>query len=250
MILLRFSSLDKSKRTHDWNNDIVNAIFKMRIDIYDVSIKNLIWRDNDIFAFDSTIRLNVLKLKKLMNFIGRLLHDTHDEPDEQELEAHYMYMEKIQEVLTIDSGPTYVADPLEKVKFDDDYNVFATDKHHSKKPEFINDTCVVESIDSNVIPGSSDMCDNEGRLLHDTHDEPDEQELEAHYMYMEKIQEVPTIDSGPTYVADLLEKVKFDDDYNVFATDKHHFKKLEFINDTCVVESIDSNVIPGSSDIS
>ncbi|GKE49841.1 hypothetical protein Tco_1481099 [Tanacetum coccineum] len=29
--------------------------------------------------------------------------------------------------------------------------------------------------------------------LHDTNDEPKEQELEAHYMYMEKIQEVPTV---------------------------------------------------------
>ncbi|GJU27736.1 hypothetical protein Tco_1166357 [Tanacetum coccineum] len=30
---------------------------------------------------------------------SELLQDTYDEPDEQELEAHYMYMEKIQEVL-------------------------------------------------------------------------------------------------------------------------------------------------------
>ncbi|GJR72617.1 hypothetical protein Tco_0084982 [Tanacetum coccineum] len=43
------------------------------------------------------------------------LHDTDEEPDKQELEAHYMYMEKIQEVLTADSGPTYDAEPLEHV---------------------------------------------------------------------------------------------------------------------------------------
>nr|GFA12322.1 integrase, catalytic region, zinc finger, CCHC-type, peptidase aspartic, catalytic [Tanacetum cinerariifolium] len=102
------------------------------------------------------------------------LHDTHDEPDEKELEAHYMYMEKIQEVPTTDSGPTYDADPLEKVKFNDDYNVFTTDKHHSKKPEFINDTCVVESIDSNVTPGSSDMCDNEGQADQNAEEHEDE----------------------------------------------------------------------------
>ncbi|GKB61319.1 hypothetical protein Tco_0917505 [Tanacetum coccineum] len=46
------------------------------------------------------------------------LHDTDEEPDEQELEAHYMYMTKIQEVLqtTYDNfGPTYDAEPLEKI---------------------------------------------------------------------------------------------------------------------------------------
>ncbi|GJT91444.1 retrovirus-related pol polyprotein from transposon TNT 1-94 [Tanacetum coccineum] len=45
------------------------------------------------------------------------LSDTNDERDEQELEAYYMYMIKIQEVLTtVDEnfGPTYDAKPLEK----------------------------------------------------------------------------------------------------------------------------------------
>ncbi|GKD63091.1 putative ribonuclease H-like domain-containing protein [Tanacetum coccineum] len=32
--------------------------------------KDLIWRENDIFAFDSMVRLNALKLKNLMNFVG------------------------------------------------------------------------------------------------------------------------------------------------------------------------------------
>ncbi|GKF54664.1 hypothetical protein Tco_0165004, partial [Tanacetum coccineum] len=58
------------------------------------------------------------------------LHDTDEEPDEQDLEAHYMYMAKIQD--------------------------------HSEQPESFNDTYVVETVDSNVTPDSSDMCDNEG----------------------------------------------------------------------------------------
>ncbi|GJU01378.1 hypothetical protein Tco_1111716 [Tanacetum coccineum] len=58
------------------------------------------------------------------------LEDTDKEVDEQELEAHYMYMAKIQEVHTTDSGPSFDTKPLEKV-------------------------------DSNVIPDSSDMCDND-----------------------------------------------------------------------------------------
>ncbi|GKC93142.1 retrovirus-related pol polyprotein from transposon TNT 1-94 [Tanacetum coccineum] len=64
-------------------------------------------------------------------------HDIDDEPDEQELEAHYMY------------------------KSNDDYNVFATERQYSEQPQSINDIYVVETVDSNVIPNSSDMCDNE-----------------------------------------------------------------------------------------
>ncbi|GJR81814.1 hypothetical protein Tco_0152599 [Tanacetum coccineum] len=60
---------------------------------------------------------------------GEWLQDTNEEPSEQELEAHYIYMAKIQE--------------------------------HSEQPESINDTYVVETVDSNVIPNSSDMCDND-----------------------------------------------------------------------------------------
>ncbi|GKF80964.1 gag-pol polyprotein, partial [Tanacetum coccineum] len=44
-----------------------------------------------------------------------LLEDTDEEIDEQELEAHYSYMEKIQEVPTTDSGTD--TKPLEKVQY-------------------------------------------------------------------------------------------------------------------------------------
>nr|GEX67932.1 hypothetical protein [Tanacetum cinerariifolium] len=58
------------------------------------------------------------------------LQDTDEEPHEQELETHYMYMVKIQEVLhaTNDNSlPTYYVEPLEKVHTNDDYNVVATE---------------------------------------------------------------------------------------------------------------------------
>nr|GEY96168.1 hypothetical protein [Tanacetum cinerariifolium] len=57
--------------------------------------------------------------------------DTGEEIDEQELEAHYCFMAKIQE--------------------------------HSEQPESINDTYVVEKDDSNVILDSSHMCDNDNQ---------------------------------------------------------------------------------------
>ncbi|GKD76878.1 hypothetical protein Tco_1339499, partial [Tanacetum coccineum] len=45
---------------------------------------------------------------------GDCLDDTDEEPDEQELESHYMHMAKIQEVLTVNSRPTFDAESLEQ----------------------------------------------------------------------------------------------------------------------------------------
>ncbi|GJY35264.1 hypothetical protein Tco_0420642 [Tanacetum coccineum] len=87
------------------------------------------------------------------------LADTDEEIDEQELEAHYSYMAKIQEVPNADSGTD--AEPLEQVQYNAEYNVFANERQHSEQPESISNTCVVEKVDSNVIPDSPDMCDND-----------------------------------------------------------------------------------------
>nr|GEZ85708.1 hypothetical protein [Tanacetum cinerariifolium] len=64
------------------------------------------------------------------------LADTDKEVDKQELEAHYSYMVKIQEV-------------------------FANDLQHSEQSKFVSNTCLVETNDSNVIPDSPDMCEDD-----------------------------------------------------------------------------------------
>ncbi|GJS41719.1 hypothetical protein Tco_0566762 [Tanacetum coccineum] len=87
------------------------------------------------------------------------LADTDEVIDEQELEAHYSYMAKIQAVSTIDSGTD--TEPLEQVQYNVEYNVFFNERQHSEQPESISNTCVVEKVDSNVIPDSVDMCDND-----------------------------------------------------------------------------------------
>ncbi|GJY45578.1 integrase, catalytic region, zinc finger, CCHC-type containing protein, partial [Tanacetum coccineum] len=69
---------------------------------------------------------------------GDWLEDTDEEIDEQELEAHYGFMARIQEVLPPESDST--AEPLEQV-------------------------------DSNVIPDSPDMCDNDIQTNKNTEDE-------------------------------------------------------------------------------
>nr|GEU96646.1 retrovirus-related Pol polyprotein from transposon TNT 1-94 [Tanacetum cinerariifolium] len=67
---------------------------------------------------------------------GDWLNNTDKEPDEQELEAHYI--------------------------------------QHSEQPKTINDTYVVEMVDSNVVPNSSDMCADEEQA--DQNDEEYEDE--------------------------------------------------------------------------
>ncbi|GKG02542.1 hypothetical protein Tco_0310178, partial [Tanacetum coccineum] len=74
------------------------------------------------------------------------LQDTDEELNDQESESHYMYMAKIQEVLhAIDdnSGPTYDVE-------NDNYNVFATKRQHSEKPESINNTYVAKTDEQNA----------------------------------------------------------------------------------------------------
>nr|GEZ88607.1 hypothetical protein [Tanacetum cinerariifolium] len=87
------------------------------------------------------------------------LADTDEEINEQELEAHYSYMSKIQEVPTADSGTN--SEPLEQVQNNAGYNVFANDLQHSEQSKSVSNTCLVETDDSNVIPDSPDMCDDD-----------------------------------------------------------------------------------------
>ncbi|GJX40800.1 hypothetical protein Tco_0255790, partial [Tanacetum coccineum] len=87
------------------------------------------------------------------------LADTDEEIDEQELEAHYSYMAKIQEVPNANSSTG--VDLLEQVQYDTDDNVFSNDIQHFDQSESISNTCAVETDDSNVTPDSPDMCDND-----------------------------------------------------------------------------------------
>nr|GEV36621.1 hypothetical protein [Tanacetum cinerariifolium] len=85
------------------------------------------------------------------------LANTDEEVDEQELEAHYSYMAKIQEVPTADSDID--SEPVEQVQNNAGYNVFANDLQHSEQS--VSNTCLVEANDNNVIPDSPDMCEDD-----------------------------------------------------------------------------------------
>ncbi|GKC49107.1 hypothetical protein Tco_1071852 [Tanacetum coccineum] len=90
--------------------------------------------------------------------------DTDHEPEDQELEAHYLYMVKIQEVTpdaADNSGPIFDTKPLQNVKNDNDnYNVFANDREHPEQSESVNDTYMEEQGDTNITIDSLDMNTN------------------------------------------------------------------------------------------
>nr|GEV89699.1 hypothetical protein [Tanacetum cinerariifolium] len=86
--------------------------------------------------------------------------DTNDEQEDQELEAHYMYMAQIKEVTpdaADNSGPIFDSDPLQKVPNNDNYNVFAIKSEHPEKYKAVNDTHPIEQDEHNVIIDSLDM---------------------------------------------------------------------------------------------
>nr|GEW35885.1 hypothetical protein [Tanacetum cinerariifolium] len=86
--------------------------------------------------------------------------DTDDESDDQELEAHYMYMEKLQEV-TPDAADNsrliFDTEPVQHVQPNDNYNVFATESENHEQSESIHDTYPIEQDKHNMIIDSLDM---------------------------------------------------------------------------------------------
>ncbi|GJW45227.1 retrovirus-related pol polyprotein from transposon TNT 1-94 [Tanacetum coccineum] len=142
--------------------------------------------------------------------------DTDDEPEDQELEAHYLYMAQIQEVTpdaADNSGPIFDAEPLQKVQDNDDnYNVFAIESEHPEQPESVNDTYPVEQDEHNIIIDSLDMRYDREQDDQDDNDLAREREL----------------------LASLIEKLKCEIDDN-----KNHNKFLESSNKDLVDKSKD-----------
>nr|GEU51420.1 hypothetical protein [Tanacetum cinerariifolium] len=87
------------------------------------------------------------------------LAETDEEIDEQDLESHYSYMAKIQEVHIVDTCTD--SEPVEQVQNGAEYNVFANDLQHFEQSKSVSNTCLVETDNSNVIPDSPDMCEDD-----------------------------------------------------------------------------------------
>ncbi|GJS93894.1 hypothetical protein Tco_0800862 [Tanacetum coccineum] len=60
-----------------------------------------------------------------------------------------------------DIKPSYDTEPMAEVPYTAEYNVFAVETQHTEQPKNMNDTSLMEKVDSNTTPDSSDMCNNE-----------------------------------------------------------------------------------------
>ncbi|GJS31463.1 putative ribonuclease H-like domain-containing protein [Tanacetum coccineum] len=101
--------------------------------------------------------------------------DTDDESEEQELEAHYMYMAQLQEVTPVqvdNSGPIFDDEPMHKVQ---NNNVFAMENEHLEQPESSNDIYLTEQGDTNITIDSLDICYDRAQ---DDQDETDDLDQE------------------------------------------------------------------------
>nr|GEU96730.1 hypothetical protein [Tanacetum cinerariifolium] len=110
--------------------------------------------------------------------------DTDDESEDQELEAHYMYMVQIQEVSldAADFEPIFDTEPVQKVSNNDNYNVFAIESEHPEQSKSIHDTYSLEQDIHNVIIDSLDMSYDREQIDQndDDNDLDTEQKLSAH----------------------------------------------------------------------
>ncbi|GJW87827.1 retrotransposon protein, putative, ty1-copia subclass [Tanacetum coccineum] len=60
-----------------------------------------------------------------------------------------------------DIRPSYDTKTMAEVPYTAEYNVFAVETQHSDQPKNMNVTSLMEKVDSNTTPDSSDMCNNE-----------------------------------------------------------------------------------------
>ncbi|GJX00179.1 retrovirus-related pol polyprotein from transposon TNT 1-94 [Tanacetum coccineum] len=110
--------------------------------------------------------------------------DWKDDTDDQELEAHYMYMAQIQEVTpdqVDNSRPIFDDEPMHKVQNNNDnYNVFAMENEHPEQPESSNHIYLAEQGDTNITIDSLDICyDRDQDDQDDTDDLDQERDLLA-----------------------------------------------------------------------
>ncbi|GKF63093.1 hypothetical protein Tco_0183147 [Tanacetum coccineum] len=73
-----------------------------------------------------------------------------------------------------DIRPSYDTEQMLEVPYIVEYNMFAVETQHSEQPKNINNTSLMEKVDSNTTPDSSDMCNNEFKDDQNADDHEDE----------------------------------------------------------------------------
>ncbi|GJT46959.1 hypothetical protein Tco_0955674 [Tanacetum coccineum] len=115
-----------------------------------------------------------------------------------------------------------------KVHPNDDYNVFATKRLYYKQPESITETYMVETVDTNVIPDSSDMCYNEEKA--DQNAEEPEDELIS---YIAKEKEQLKKDFKEHEDKDIDKQIALENQFKLL---RNNEKVLKSTNDSPIIE--------------
>nr|GEV55311.1 hypothetical protein [Tanacetum cinerariifolium] len=129
--------------------DLISLLFKK---IYKPTNNNLQTSSNTSRANqDNSPRIN--KSTRYENQRIGNVAEAKETVDDQELEAHYMYIAQLQEVSpdAADSGPIFDAEPLQKVSNDDHYNMFSIESEHPEQSKSVHDTYPIEQDAQNVI---------------------------------------------------------------------------------------------------
>nr|GFB95101.1 hypothetical protein [Tanacetum cinerariifolium] len=173
---------------------------------------------------------------------------------EKMLLSHYMYMPKLQQVSPddVDSRPVFDTEPEQKVQNDDHYDMFAIDCQHSEQSKSAHNTYLIEQDAQNVSIESMDMnYDSEQIDQNDEDIDLAKEQLEAHYMYMAKLQQVSpdAVDSGPIFDKEPEQKVQNDYRYDVFAIECQHTEQSESVHNTYLLEQDTQNVSIESVDM-
>ncbi|GJZ67295.1 hypothetical protein Tco_0630535 [Tanacetum coccineum] len=164
-----------------------------------------------------------------------------EEIDKQELEAHYGFMAKIQEVLPAESSSTDT--PLEQVQNNDEKNVFANERQHSEKhaAECADERAALANLIANL---TLDTEENKTIL---------KQLKKANASLTQELEKCKTnLDETNSALGEAIScrdscLIALQNKQNEF--EKRHSEQPKSINDTYVLEKDDSNVTPDSSNI-
>nr|GEV95565.1 peroxidase 20 [Tanacetum cinerariifolium] len=162
-----------------------------------------------------------------------------------------------------DIKPSYNTKAIVEVPYTDEYNVFAVDTQHYEQPECIINTCVVEKVDSNVIPDSPDICDNEIQTDQNAVECDDERASQEYYEQLAHANEVRKkmrkksfmkfkpnifINIGFLPVSKSISKSR--QAYNVMTNNVNHFRELvdqawekHSHNHFCALTALDMEVL-------
>nr|GEV86479.1 retrovirus-related Pol polyprotein from transposon TNT 1-94 [Tanacetum cinerariifolium] len=207
--------------------------------------KNLTGCENDIFAFDDTIRLDTFQLKKSMNFVRSrkigMIQSLSLLEECKRCKISFVCEDGLTIVWDFENLAELVdprLGPRECNGFDG-FIELSKDWRKTRKPKRVKDSAyhkekmLLYKQAEKGVPLQVEQSD----WLADTDEVIDEQELKANYSYMAKIQEVPIAYPGTN--SEPLEHVLNDTGYNVFTNELQHSEQFESISNTCIVDTDD-----------